>query len=68
MCLKSVQENFANMEPIRDNRNDVLEDIVDAGMSAIQASMKSDRARGLMRLYESRVRSAVKCRIPSMIP
>lgn len=68
MCFKSVQENFANMEPIRENRDDLLEDIVDAGMSAIQASMKSDRARGLMRLYESRVRSAVKCCISSMIP
>ena len=68
MCLESMQGLFANMEPICEKREDVLDDIVDAGMSAIQVSMKSDRARESMKLYESRVRSEVKRRISSMMP
>ena len=68
LCLKSMQDNFVSMEPIRENREDVLDDIVEAEISAIHAAMKSDRGRDKMKLYESRVRSSVRRHISSMMP
>jgi len=67
LCLKPMQDNFANMEPC-ENREDVLNDIVEAGISAIQAAMTSDRSRDLMKVYESRVRSLVRRHISSIMP
>ena len=68
LCLKPMADLFGTMEPVRVNREDVLDDFVEAGISAIQAAMKSDHTRHLMKSYESRVRSSVRCHISSMMP
>ena len=66
-CLEHVAETFANMEPAGENREEVLEDIVETGFSAIVAAMKSDRGRAMFKLYENRVRSSVRRRVSSMM-
>ena len=47
---------------------DALDELVEGGISAVQAAMKSDHARDLMKSYESRVRSSVRRHISSMMP
>ena len=66
--LKPMLDLFATIEPVFENREDVLDDFVEVGISAIQDAMKSDHTRDLMKSYESRVRSSVRRHISSMMP
>jgi len=67
-CLKTTQNLFANMEPVHEKREEVLDAITESGVTAIQASLKSDQSKTLVNRHLHRLRTTLRLQIASMMP
>merc|ERR1712008_23172 len=67
-CLASLRSHFANMEPVHENRKEVLDDMLEAGMTAMLSSIKSDRSKVALDRYLPRLRFNFQQKLDAMLP
>jgi hypothetical protein len=66
--VDAMREHFASLRVSAEEREEVLDDLSESGMAAIQASIKSSRGNLLLYPHFHRLRVALRKRIANMIP